>query len=178
MAPSSADMQGALYGTGTPCLTPSIPGFAITRARIHRRYQWIGSEQRQRKLANTYRRVPQKSCSNSRCVSTLRSSRLPVSSLLCADRIGGLQTADPLDAEVAAWWKKKADEIYTLIPDFGGFVVKANSEGQPGPRTYNRTHADGANMLAAAVAPHQGVIMWRAFVYDMKPGLRPCRRGL
>ncbi|HEY6803016.1 MAG TPA: alpha-glucuronidase family glycosyl hydrolase [Pyrinomonadaceae bacterium] len=84
--------------------------------------------------------------------------------------IGGLKTADPLDAGVAEWWKKKADEIYALVPDFGGFVVKANSEGQPGPRTYNRTHADGANMLAAAVAPHHGVIMWRAFVYDMKPG--------
>jgi len=84
--------------------------------------------------------------------------------------IGGLKTADPLDPSVADWWKKKTDEIYSLIPDFGGFVVKANSEGQPGPRTYNRTHADGANMLAAAVAPHQGVIMWRAFVYDMKPG--------
>ena len=84
--------------------------------------------------------------------------------------IGGLQTADPLDADVAAWWKKKADEIYALIPDFGGFVVKANSEGQPGPRTYNRTHADGANMLAAAVSLHHGVVMWRAFVYDMKPG--------
>jgi alpha-glucuronidase len=84
--------------------------------------------------------------------------------------IGGLKTADPLDPEVQRWWKIKADEIYKLIPDFGGFVVKANSEGQPGPRTYNRTHADGANMLAAAVAPHQGVIMWRAFVYDMKPG--------
>jgi len=84
--------------------------------------------------------------------------------------IGGLKTADPLDTNVGAWWKKKADEIYELIPDFGGFVVKANSEGQPGPRTYNRTHADGANMLAAAVAPHQGVVMWRAFVYDMEPG--------
>jgi len=84
--------------------------------------------------------------------------------------IGGLKTADPLDKDVAAWWRKKTDEIYQLIPDFGGFVVKANSEGQPGPRTYNRTHADGANMLAAAVAPHQGVVMWRAFVYDMKPG--------
>jgi len=71
---------------------------------------------------------------------------------------------------VAAWWKKKADEIYTTIPDFGGFVVKANSEGQPGPRTYNRSHADGANMLAAAVGPHGGVVMWRAFVYDAKPG--------
>jgi alpha-glucuronidase len=84
--------------------------------------------------------------------------------------IGGLKTADPLDPAVADWWKSKADEIYELIPDFGGFVVKANSEGQPGPRTYNRTHADGANMLAAAVAPHVGVVMWRAFVYDMKPG--------
>jgi alpha-glucuronidase len=84
--------------------------------------------------------------------------------------IGGLKTADPLDADVARWWKTKTDEIYSLIPDFGGFVVKANSEGQPGPRTYNRTHADGANMLAAAIAPHKGIVMWRAFVYDMKPG--------
>lgn len=82
--------------------------------------------------------------------------------------IGGLKTADPLDAGVAQWWRKKTDEIYALIPDFGGFVVKANSEGQPGPRTYNRTHADGANMLAAAIAPHNGVVIWRAFVYDMK----------
>ncbi|HYW72299.1 MAG TPA: alpha-glucuronidase, partial [Pyrinomonadaceae bacterium] len=84
--------------------------------------------------------------------------------------IGGLSTADPLDAQVAMWWAKKADEIYQLIPDFGGFLVKANSEGQPGPRTYNRTHADGANMLAAAVAPHHGIVIWRAFVYDFKPG--------
>lgn len=84
--------------------------------------------------------------------------------------LGGLKTADPLDREVAAWWKRKADEIYRLIPDFGGFLVKANSEGQPGPRTYNRDHVDGANMLASAVAPHNGVVMWRAFVYDMKTG--------
>jgi len=84
--------------------------------------------------------------------------------------LGKLATADPLDANVIAWWKEKANEIYRAIPDFGGFVVKANSEGQPGPRTYNRTHADGANMLAAAVAPHDGVVIWRAFVYDMKPG--------
>lgn len=84
--------------------------------------------------------------------------------------LGGLSTADPLNPEVAAWWKKKADEIYGLIPDFGGFLVKANSEGQPGPRTYNRTHMEGANMLAAAVAPHKGVVIWRAFVYDPKPG--------
>jgi alpha-glucuronidase len=84
--------------------------------------------------------------------------------------LGGLSTADPLDAKVVLWWKEKADEVYRLIPDFGGFIVKANSEGQPGPRTYNRNHVDGANMLAAAVAPHNGVVIWRAFVYDMKPG--------
>ncbi len=80
--------------------------------------------------------------------------------------IGGLKTADPLNAEVRDWWKKKVDEIYALIPDFGGFLVKANSEGQPGPQSYGRTHADGANMLADAVAPHNGVVMWRAFVYS------------
>ncbi|HEY0763596.1 MAG TPA: alpha-glucuronidase family glycosyl hydrolase [Pyrinomonadaceae bacterium] len=84
--------------------------------------------------------------------------------------IGKLATADPLDPTVSKWWKTKTDEIYRLIPDFGGFLVKANSEGQPGPRTYNRTHADGANMLAAAVAPHKGIVIWRAFVYDNKPG--------
>ena len=84
--------------------------------------------------------------------------------------LGGLQTADPLDREVSEWWQKKADEIYRLIPDFGGFLVKANSEGQPGPRTYNRSHAEGANMLAASLAPHNGVLIWRAFVYDMQPG--------
>jgi alpha-glucuronidase len=79
--------------------------------------------------------------------------------------IGGLTTADPLNAEVIAFWKNKADEIYNLIPDFGGFLVKANSEGQPGPLTYHRTHVDGANMMAAALAPHGGIVMWRAFVY-------------
>ena len=84
--------------------------------------------------------------------------------------LGKLPTADPLDPAVIEWWKQKADEIYKLIPDFGGFLVKANSEGQPGPRTYNRTHVDGANMLAAALASHRGIVMWRAFVYDMKPG--------
>ena len=99
--------------------------------------------------------------------------------------IGGLHTADPLDPAVRAWWRAKADEIYRIIPDFGGFLVKANSEGQPGPsdyhgpipagvtpagvvrnkRDYQRTHADGANMMAEALAPHGGVVMWRAFVY-------------
>lgn len=80
--------------------------------------------------------------------------------------IGGLATADPLDAGVQRWWRAKADEVYALIPDFGGFLVKANSEGQPGPQDYGRSHADGANMLADAVAPHGGVVMWRAFVYS------------
>ena len=80
--------------------------------------------------------------------------------------LGGLKTADPLAPQVAAWWKAKADEIYRAIPDFGGFLVKANSEGQPGPQDYDRTHADGANMLAAAVKPHGGIVMWRAFVYQ------------
>jgi alpha-glucuronidase len=80
--------------------------------------------------------------------------------------IGGLPTSDPLDPAVIKWWKDKATEIYTLIPDFGGFLVKANSEGQPGPQDFGRTHADGANMLADALKPYGGIIMWRAFVYS------------
>ena len=79
-----------------------------------------------------------------------------------------VKTADPLNAQVKAWWKAKAKEIYALIPDFGGFLVKANSEGQPGPFDYNRTHADGANTLADAVKPYGGIIMWRSFVYGAK----------
>src|SRR5579885_1365865 len=80
--------------------------------------------------------------------------------------LGGLPTADPLDPAVRAWWRAKVDEIYRYIPDFRGLLVKANSEGQPGPQDYGRTHADGANMLADALAPHGGVVMWRAFVYS------------
>ena len=79
--------------------------------------------------------------------------------------LGYTKTADPLDKKVQLWWKKKAKEIYATIPDFGGFLVKANSEGQPGPGDYHRTHADGANMLADAVKPYGGIIMWRSFVY-------------
>ena len=79
--------------------------------------------------------------------------------------LGYTKTADPLDKKVQQWWKKKAKEIYATIPDFGGFLVKANSEGQPGPGDYHRTHADGANMLADAVKPYGGIIMWRSFVY-------------
>ena len=80
--------------------------------------------------------------------------------------LGGLSTSDPLDKEVIAWWKKKAKDIYSLIPDFGGFLVKANSEGQPGPCDYGRTHAEGANMLADVLKPYRGIVMWRAFVYS------------
>lgn len=83
--------------------------------------------------------------------------------------IGGLATSDPLDPEVRKWWKEKAKEIYGIIPDFGGFLVKANSEGEPGPQDYGRSHADGANMLAEAVEPFGGIVMWRAFVYKADP---------
>ncbi|AUD03303.1 alpha-glucuronidase family glycosyl hydrolase [Spirosoma pollinicola] len=83
--------------------------------------------------------------------------------------IGGLKTADPLDPEVKKWWADKTNEIYKLIPDFGGFLVKANSEGEPGPQDYRRNHADGANMLAEALAPYDGIVMWRAFVYKADP---------
>ena len=79
--------------------------------------------------------------------------------------LGGLSTADPLDEDVQLWWKNKIAEIYNAIPDFGGFLVKANSEGQPGPGDYHRTHAEGANMMAEALEPYGGIVMWRAFVY-------------
>ncbi|MBR7170645.1 MAG: alpha-glucuronidase, partial [Prevotella sp.] len=82
--------------------------------------------------------------------------------------LGDLDTADPLNRKVKRWWKQKAKEIYALIPDFGGFLVKANSEGQPGPFDYNRSHADGANMLADALKPFGGIVMWRSFVYGAK----------
>jgi len=80
--------------------------------------------------------------------------------------IGDLKTSDPLNPEVREWWKKKVKEVYQHIPDFGGFLVKANSEGMPGPQDWDRTHADGANMLAEALEPYNGIVMWRAFVYD------------
>jgi len=82
--------------------------------------------------------------------------------------IGGLKTADPLDPQVRQWWQAKVAEIYGLIPDFGGFLIKANSEGQPGPQDYGRNHADGANMFADALKPHGGIVLWRAFVYSQQ----------
>lgn len=89
--------------------------------------------------------------------------------------LGDTSTADPLDEAVQAWWRQKVAEIYALIPDFGGFLVKANSEGEPGPMDYGRTHADGANMLADALAPHGGIVMWRAFVYAPDSPDRACQ---
>src|SRR5574344_55494 len=86
--------------------------------------------------------------------------------------LGNLETADPLNKEVQQWWQKKLKEIYQLIPDFGGFLVKANSEGEPGPMDYGRTHVDGANMLAEALKPYNGIVMWRAFVYSSQGGDR------
>ncbi|GAB4022077.1 alpha-glucuronidase family glycosyl hydrolase [Spirosoma koreense] len=83
--------------------------------------------------------------------------------------IGGLKSADPLEPDVKKWWADKVKEIYTAIPDFGGFLVKANSEGEPGPQDYGRDHADGANMLADALAPYNGIVLWRAFVYKADP---------
>ena len=80
-------------------------------------------------------------------------------------KVGGLKTADPLNADVISWWKDKVNEIYKMVPDFGGFLVKANSEGEPGPQDFGRTHADGANMLGKVLKPHKGIVMWRAFVY-------------
>ena len=93
-------------------------------------------------------------------------------------RIGNLKTSDPLDKQVVKWWNDKAAEIYSIIPDFGGFLVKANSEGQSGPQDYGRTHADGANMLADAVKPFGGIVMWRAFVYDAQAPDRAMQASL
>lgn len=87
----------------------------------------------------------------------------------CPIVLGGLSTADPFDEGVKQWWRDKAREIYDVIPDLGGFLVKADSEGQPGPLTYGRTHADGANLLAEAVRPYGGIVMWRAFIHDFDP---------
>jgi len=89
--------------------------------------------------------------------------------------IGGLKTSDPLDPDVINWWKTRVKEIYRLIPDFGGFLIKANSEGQPGPQDFGRTHADGANMMADAFKPYGGIVMWRAFVYSPNSTDRACQ---
>ena len=131
------------------------------------RPQRHGAQQRQRQRAVAHapstsaRRPPSPTCF---ARTEYRSTSPPISPRRA--RSADWPTADPLDPAVRQWWKDKATEIYKAIPDFGGFLVKANSEGQPGPQDYKRTHADGANMLADAVKPHGGVVMWRAFVYD------------
>jgi alpha-glucuronidase len=125
--------------------------------------------QRQRQRPVPHRALPRQVRRPRDCLPPLRHPRLPDGPLQRPhrDRLK-LKTADPLDPAVITWWNDKAAEIYRAIPDFGGFLVKANSEGQPGPQAYHRTHADGANLLAAALAPHGGIVIWRAFVYDNK----------
>jgi len=91
--------------------------------------------------------------------------------------IGSLKRSDPYDTEVISWWKTKTHESYHLIPDFSGFLVKANSEGQPEPQNYNRSHADGANILADALTPNNGIVMWRAFVYDQNVPDNPTKQA-
>src|SRR6185295_13457932 len=91
--------------------------------------------------------------------------------------VGLLASADPTLPEVQTWWKTKADEIYAAIPDFGGFLVDTNSQGQPGPRDYGRTQADGANLLADALAPHNGIVMWRAFIDGAESSTDRIRRA-
>jgi len=118
-----------------------------------------------RALADTFRPYGIKLFLSIRFSSPLRPARQAGSR---RGGIGDLETADPLDPEVRQWWKDKVKEIYAVIPDFGGFLVKANSEGMPGPQDYGRHHADGANMLASALKPYGGIVMWRAFVYDAK----------
>ncbi len=130
------------------------------------RHQRHGDQQRQRQRPDSAARVPRQGGGDRAGAAAVRHPRLPLGQLRGAAHDRGPRDGRPLDAAVAAWWRAKADEIYARIPDFGGFVVKANSEGQPGPQDYKRTHADGANMLADAVAPHGGIVMWRAFVYD------------
>src|SRR5205085_1678811 len=104
--------------------------------------------------------------------------RLYLSANFAAPKLlGSLPTADPLDPGVIAWWRDEAAEVHRLIPDFGGFLVKANSEGQPGPQDYGRTHADGANVLADAVRPFGGVVLYRAFVYDPRVGADRVKRA-
>ena len=143
---------------------------ALPRLRARQRlarHQRRGAHQRQRQRAGPHARVPRQGQRAGATCSGLRHRRLSHRALQRADRDRRPRDRRPArSAPCKQWWTHKVDEIYTKIPDFGGFLVKANSEGQPGPQDYRRTHADGANMLADAVAPHGGIVMWRAFVYS------------
>ena len=144
---------------------PRVAGLRA-RERVHR-HQRHGGQQRQRQPAVAERGVSREDGGPGRRVPALRHPLVPVGQLRRAeDAWAACPPRIPWTPPWRDWWRDKADEIYRLIPDFGGFVVKANSEGQPGPQDYGRTHADGANVLADAVAPHGGIVMWRAFVYD------------
>ena len=136
------------------------------RQRVDR-HQRIGRQQRQRQPGGADAALPREDGRHRARPPALRHPRVHVGEpRRAADGSGKLPSADPLDPAVARWWRERVAEIYQHIPDFGGFVVKANSEGQPGPQDYGRTHADGANLLADALAPHGGIVMWRAFVYN------------
>ena len=168
-ASSAATPGRSLWQLGRAARRRVDPRIATTRAPTRRSASTrVVAQQRQRQRADPDRAD---TCARSRrsptCSGPTGMRGLSVRALRARrSRSAGSPTADPLDPDVAAWWRAKADEIYALIPDFGGFLVKANSEGQPGPQDYGRTHADGANMLADALAPHGGVVIWRAFVYD------------
>jgi alpha-glucuronidase len=150
----------------------TLPGYIDQRyidyARLNASIGINGTciNQRKRQRYHAYKTLPRKSKSSGRCIRPYGIKVYLTARFSAPVEIGGLKTADPLDTGVQEWWRNKVNEIYSLIPDFGGFLVKANSEGQPGPQNYGRSHADGANMLADAIAPHKGIIMWRAFVYS------------
>ena len=160
-------MPAGRCGNGTSCRTNSARAMPITPAPMPPsdiNAAAINNVNADARILS--RRVSSQSRRARRRVAALRRAHVFVRQLRRAEALGGLATADPLDKGVVDWWKAKADEIYGLIPDFGGFLVKANSEGQPGPKAYGRTHAEGPNVLADALAPHKGNVIWRAFVYD------------
>ena len=179
IATSNAATRASRSGTGTSCRDISIRATRTTRAPTRRSASTAPCSPTSTRTRPACRRPTSKR--PRRWPSVLRpyGVRVYLTARFSAPiELGGLKTADPLDPAVRAWWKAKVDEIYRAIPDFGGFLVKANSEGQPGPQDYERTHADGANMLAEAVAPHGGVVMWRAFVYSQRDASRSREAGV
>ena len=179
-APSSAATPAARSGTGRSCPTTSTRATRdYARANASIGINGSGAQQRQRQRHEPHRRVPREGGGARRRLPALRHPRLPDGALQRADR--DRRPARPPTRSTprcAAWWRARPTRSTASIPDFGGFLVKANSEGQPGPQDYGRTHADGANMLADALAPHGGIVMWRAFVYSSDDARRPRQAGL